>query len=137
MDNIELITILSDYAIFCLDRQNDVLKAYRKIRRERWDFVGIILGIVVCVAAIMASIWCAVADIIDGWVPAVIIGPAGAFIGMLIITAKTPLDNIHEAKTFIVKASSIPAALEDVAYIVEQLDTSNDNTEEEEQCYLH
>ena len=73
MDNIKLITILSDYAIFCLERQQNVLKAYRKIRRERWDFVGIILGIIVCVAAIMASIWCAVADIIDGWVPAVII----------------------------------------------------------------
>ena len=64
MDNIKLITILSDYAIFCLERQRNVLAAYRKIRRERWDFVGIILGIIVCAAAIMASIWCAVADII-------------------------------------------------------------------------
>ena len=132
MDNIKLITILSDYAIFCLERQQNVLKAYRKIRRERWDFVGVILGIIVCAAAIMASIWCAVADIIDGWVPAVIIGPAGAFIGMLIITAKTPLDNIHEAKTYIAEVNSIPNALEDAVNIVNSLN-HEDDTEEDEQ----
>ena len=131
MDNIKLITILSDYAIFCLERQRNMLAAYRKIRRERWDFVGIILGIVVCAAAIMLSIWAAVADIIDDWVPAVIIGPVGAFIGLLIITAKTPLDNIHEVKAFIAKANSIPATLEDVVYIVNSL--LEDDTEEEEQ----
>ena len=131
MDNIKLITILSDYAIFCVERQQNVLKAYCKIRRERWDFVGVILGIVVCVAAIMASIWCAVADIIDGWVPAVIIGPAGAFIGLLIITAKTPLDNIHEAKSFIAKASDVHTTLGDIAYIVNSL--NEDDTEEDEQ----
>ena len=131
MDNIKLIALLSDYAIYCLERQQNVLKAYRKIRRERWDFVGIILGIIVCAAAIMASIWLAVADIIDGWVPAVIIGPAGAFIGMLIITAKTSLDNIHEAKTFIAEVNSIPNALEDVVNIVNSL--NEDDTEEDEQ----
>lgn len=131
MDNIKLIALLSDYAIYCLERQRNVLAAYRKIRRERWDFVGIILGIIICAAAIMASIWCAVADIIDGWVPAVIIGPAGAFIGVLIITAKTPLDNINEAKTFIAEVNSIPNALEDVVNIVNSL--NEDDTEEDEQ----
>ncbi len=131
MDNIKLITILSDYAIFCLERQQNILAAYRKIRRERWDFVGIILGIVVCAAAIMLSIWGSVVELIDGWVPAVIIGPAGAFMGLLIITAKTPLDNIHEAKTFIAKANSVPNALEDVVNIVNSL--NEDDTEEEEQ----
>ena len=131
MDNIKLITLLSDYAIYCLERQRNVLAAYRKIRRERWDFVGIILGIVVCAAAIMASIWCAVADIIDGWVPAVIIVPAGAFIGILIITAKTPLDNIHEAKTYIAEVNSISNTLEDVVNIVNSL--NEDDTEEDEQ----
>lgn len=131
MDNIKLITILSDYAIFCLERQHNVLKAYRKIRRERWDFVGIILGIIVCAAAIMLSIWGSVLEYIDGWVPAVIIGPAGAFMGLLIITAKTPLDNIHEAKTYIAEVNSIPNALEDVVNIVNSL--NEDNTEEDEQ----
>lgn len=130
MDNIKLITILSDYAIYCLERQQNVLKAYRKIRRERWDFVGIILGIVVCAAAIMLSIWGSVVELIDGWVPAVIIGPAGAFMGLLIITAKTPLDNIHEAKTFIAEVNSIPNALEDVVNIVNSL--NEDDTEEDE-----
>lgn len=130
MDNIKLITILSDYAIYCLERQQSLLKAYRKIRRERWDFVGIILGIVVCAAAIMLSIWAAVADIIDGWVPAVILGPGGAFIGLLIITAKTRLDNINEAKAFIAKANSIPNALEDVVNIVNSL--NEDDTEDEQ-----
>lgn len=131
MDNIKLITLLSDYAIFCLERQQNVLKAYRKIRRERWDFVGIILGIIVCAAAIMLSIWGSVLEYIDGWVPAVIIGPAGAFMGLLIITAKTPLDNIHEAKTYIAEVNSIPNALEDVVNIVNSL--NEDDTEEEEQ----
>lgn len=131
MDNIKLITILSDYAIFCLERQQNVLKAYRKIRRERWDFVGIILGIIVCAAAIMLSIWGSVLEYIDGWVPAVIIGPAGAFMGLLIITAKTPLDNIHEAKTYIAEVNSIPNALEDVVNIVNSL--NEDDTEEDEQ----
>lgn len=131
MDNIKLITILSDYAIFCLERQQNVLKAYRKIRRERWDFVGIILGIIVCVVAIALSIWAAAAEYIDSWVPAVLIGPAGAFMGLLIITAKTPLDNIHEAKTYIAEVNSIPNALEDVVNIVNSL--NEDDTEEEEQ----
>lgn len=131
MDNIKLITILSDYAIFCLERQRNVLAAYRKIRRERWDFVGIILGIIVCAAAIMLSIWGSVLEYIDGWVPAVIIGPAGAFMGLLIITAKTPLDNIHEAKTFIAEVNSIPNALEDVVNIVNSL--NENDTEEDEQ----
>ena len=131
MDNIKLITLLSDYAIYCLERQQNVLKAYRKIRRERWDFVGIILGIIVCAAAIMLSIWGSVVELIDGWVPAVIIGPAGAFMGLLIITAKTPLDNIHEAKTFIAEVNSIPNALEDVVNIVNSL--NEDDTEEDEQ----
>lgn len=131
MDNIELITILSDYAIFCLERQRNVLAAYRKIRRERWDFVGIILGIIVCIAVVALSIWGAVTELIDGWVPAVIIGPAGAFMGLLIITAKTPLDNIHEAKTYIAEVNSIPNALEDVVNIVNSL--NEDDTEEDEQ----
>lgn len=131
MDNIKLIALLSDYAIYCLERQRNVLAAYRKIRRERWDFVGIILGIVVCAAAIMLSIWGSVVELIDGWVPAVIIVPVGAFIGILIITAKTPLDNIHEAKTYIAEVNSIPNALEDVVNIVNSL--NEDDTEEDEQ----
>lgn len=130
MDNIKLITLLSDYAIFCLERQQNVLAAYRKIRRERWDFVSIILGIIVCAAAIMLSIWAAVAEYIDSWVPAVLIGPVGAFIGLLIITAKTPLDNINKAKTYIAEANSIPAAFNDVVNIVDCL--NEDDTEEEE-----
>lgn len=131
MDNIKLIALLSDYAIFCLERQRNMLAAYRKIRRERCDFVGIILGIIVCAVAIVLSIWAAVAEYIDSWVPAVIIGPAGAFMGLLIITAKTPLDNIHEAKTYIAEVNSIPNALEDVVNIVNSL--NEDNTEEDEQ----
>lgn len=131
MDNIKLITILSDYAIFCLERQRNMLAAYRKIRRERWDFVGIILGIIVCAVAIALSIWAAVAEYIDSWVPAVLIGPAGAFMGLLIITAKTPLDNINEAKTYIAEVNSIPNVLEDVVNIVNSL--NEDDTEEDEQ----
>lgn len=130
MDNIKLITILSDYGIFCLERQKEVLKAYHKIQRERWDFVGVILGIIVGIACIAASVWCATAELIDGWVPAVLIVPAGAFIGLLVIAAVTTLNNIHEAKAFIVEASSIPTTLEDIVYIVNSL---NEDTEEDEQ----
>lgn len=131
MDNIKLVTILSDYGIFCLERQKSVLAAYRKIRRERWNFVGIILATLVSIVVIALSIWGAVLEYIDSWVPAVLLGPAGALVGLLIITAKTPLDNIREVKAFIAEANSIPNTLEDIVYIVNSL--NDDDTEEDEQ----
>lgn len=129
MDNIKLVTMLTEYGIFCLERQRDVLTAYRKIQREYWHFVFIVLGVIVSAVAIMSSIWCAVVEYIDGWVPVLLTIAAGAFICTLAIAAKTTTDNIHEAKAFIAKASSVPATLDDITYIVDCLN----GTEEEEQ----
>lgn len=133
MDNIKLITLLSDYGIFCLERQNDVLKAYRRMRREYWELAIVIILTIAAVGCALASIACATMELFDGWAAALVFILDGICAAVFAVYAKVTLDNIHEAKAFIAKANSIPNALEDVAYIVEQLDTSNDNTEEDEQ----
>ena len=67
MDNIELITLLSDYAIFCLDRQETMLKVYRKRQRSLWQVSIDAFIVTMALAGIIAAIWCAAIDYIDGW----------------------------------------------------------------------
>ena len=131
MDNIELITILSDYAIFCLERQQSVLKAYRKIHREYWELAIAIILTIAATGCAIASIVCATMEIFDGWAAALVFILDGICAAMFAVYSKVTSDNIHEAKAFIAKASDVPTTLGDIAYIVEQLDTSNDNTEED------
>ena len=131
MDNIKLITILSDYAIFCLERQQDVLKAYRKMRREYWELAIAIILTIAATGCAIASIVCATMEIFDGWAAALVFILDGICAAMFGIYSKVTVDNIHEAKAFIAKASSIPTTLEDIAYIVNSL--NEDNTEEDEQ----
>ena len=131
MDNIKLITILSDYAIFCLNRQNDVLKAYRKIHREYWELAIVIILTIAATGCAIASIVCATMEIFDGWAAALVFILDGICAAMFAVYSKVTVDNIHEAKAFIAKASSIPAALEDVVKIVDCL--LEDNTEEDKQ----
>ena len=131
MDNIKLITILSDYAIFCLERQNDVLKAYRKIHREYWELAIVIILTIAATGCAIASIVCATMEIFDGWAAALVFILDGICAAMFGIYAKVTVDHINEAKAFIAKASSIPAALEDVVNIVNSL--LEDDTEEDEQ----
>ena len=133
MDNIELITLLSDYAIFCIDRQETMLKVYRKMCRE---YLELAIVIILCIAATgcaIASIVCATMEIFDGWAAALVFILDGICAAMFAVYAKVTSDNIHEAKAFIAKASSIPAALEDIAHIVDYLNNENDTEEEEQQ----
>ena len=131
MDNIKLITILSDYGIFCLERQNDVLKAYRKMRREYWELAIAIILTIAATGCAIASIVCATMEICDGWAAALVFILDGICSAMFAVYAKVTVDHVNEAKAFIAKASSIPTTLEDIAYIVDCL--NEDNTEEEEQ----
>ena len=131
MDNIKLITILSDYAILCLERQKDVLKAYRKIHREYWELAIVIILTIAATGCAIASIVCATMEIFDGWAAALVFILDGICAAMFAVYSKVTSDNIHEAKAFIAKASSIPTTLEDIAYIVNSL--NEDDTEEEEQ----
>lgn len=131
MDNIKLITILSDYAIFCLERQNDVLKAYRKMRREYWELAIVILLAIAATGCAIGSVVCAMMELFDGWASALVFILDGICAAMFGIYAKVTVDHINEAKAFIAKASSIPATLGDIAYIVDCL--NEDDTEEEEQ----
>ena len=131
MDNIKLITILSDYGIFCLERQNDVLKAYRKMRREYWELAIAIILTIAATGCAIASIVCATMEIFDGWAAALVFILDGICSAMFAVYAKVTVDHVNEAKAFIAKASSIPTTLEDIAYIVDCL--NEDNTEEEEQ----
>ena len=131
MDNIKLITILSDYAIFCLERQNDVLKAYRRMRREYWELAIVILLAIAATGCAIGSVVCAMMELFDGWASALVFILDGICAAMFGIYAKVTVDHINEAKAFIVKASNIPTTLEDIAYIVNSL--NEDDTEEEEQ----
>ena len=133
MDNIELITLLSDYAIFCLDRQETMLKVYRKRQRSLWQVSIDAFIVTMAIAGIVAAIWCAAIDYIDGWLAVLLTVLYGVAIAIFVTDCKTTCDLITSYNRYLKQASSIPAALEDVAYIVEQLDTSNDNTKEDEQ----
>ena len=133
MDNIELITVLSDYAIFCLKRQTDVLKAYRKIYREYWELVIVIILCIAATGCAIASIACATMEIFDGWAAALVFILDGICAAMFAVYAKVTSDNIHEAKAFIAKASSVTTTLEDIAYIVDSLNNEDDTEEEEQQ----
>ena len=132
MDNIKLITVLSDYGIFCLERQKDVLKAYRKIHREYWELVIVIILTIAATGCAIASIVCATMEIFDGWAAALVFILDGICAAMFAVYAKVTVDHINEAKTYIAEVNSIPNALEDIAYIVNILN-DEDNTEEEEQ----
>ena len=132
MDNIELITVLSDYAIFCLDRQETMLKIYRKRQRSYWQVFIDAFIVTLAIAGIIAAIWCAIIEYIDGWLAVLLTVLYGVAIAIFVIDCKTTCDLVTEYNHYLKQASSIPAALEDIAYIVEQLNTSDD-TEEEEQ----
>ena len=132
MDNIKLITLLSDYAIFCLDRQETMLKIYRKRHRSYWQVSIDAFIVTLAVAGIIAAIWCAVIDYIDGWLAVLLTVLYGVAIAIFVIDCKATCDLVAEYNHYLKQASSIPAALEDIAYIVNSLN-DEDNTEEEEQ----
>ena len=132
MDNIKLITILSDDAIFCIERQQNVLKAYRKMCREYWELAIVIILTIAATGCAIASIVCATMELFDGWAAALVFILDGICAAVFGVYAKVTSDNIHEAKSFIAKANSIPDVLEDIVKIVNILN-DEDDTEEEEQ----
>lgn len=133
MDNVELMTLLSDYAIFCIDRQETMLKVYRKRQRSLWQVSIDAFIVTLAIAGIIAAIWCAAIDYIDGWLAVLLTVLYGVAIAIFVTDCKATCDLITSYNRYLKQASSISAALNDVAYIVEQLDTSND-TQEDEQC---
>ena len=133
MDNIKLVTILSDYGIFCLERQKDVLKAYRKMCREYFELAIVVILTIAATGCAIASIVCATMEIFDGWAAALVFILDGICAAVFGVYAKVTSDNIHEAKSFIVKANSIPDVLDDVVKIVNILNDDEDDTEEDEQ----
>ena len=133
MDNVELITLLSDYAIFCIDRQETMLKVYRKRQRSLWQVSIDAFIVTLAIAGIIAAIWCAAIDYIDGWLAVLLTVLYGVAIAIFVTDCKATCDLITSYNRYLEQASSISAALNDIAYIVEQLDTSNDNTQEDEQ----
>lgn len=132
MDNIKLITVLSDYAIFCLERQKDVLKAYRKMHREYWELAIVILLCIAATGCAIASIVCATMEIFDGWAAALVFILDGICAAMFAVYAKVTVDHINEAKAFIAKASDVHTTLGDIAYIVDCMNDEDDTKEDEQ-----
>ena len=131
MDNIKLITVLSDYAIFCLERQETMLKIYRKRHRSYWQVSIDAFIVTLAVAGIIAAIWCAIIEYIDGWLAVLLTVLYGVAIAIFVIDCKATCDLVTEYNRYLAQASSIPAALEDVVNIVNSL--NEDDTEEDEQ----
>ena len=121
MDNIELITILSDYAIFCLDRQETMLKIYRKRQRSLWQVSIDAFIVTLATAGIIASIWCAIIEYIDGWLAVLLTVLYGVAIAIFVIDCKATCDLVTEYNRYLKQASSVPNALEDVVNIVNSL----------------
>lgn len=131
MDNIKLIALLSDYAIFCLDRQETMLKIYRKRHRSYWQVTIDAFIVTMALAGIIAAIWCAIIENIDGWLAVLLTVLYGVAIAIFATDCKTTCDLITSYNRYLKQASSVPAALEDITYIVNSL--NEDNTEEDEQ----
>lgn len=131
MDNIKLITILSDYAIFCIDRQETMLKVYRKRQRSLWQvFIDAFIA-TIALAGIIAAIWCAAIEYIDGWLAVLLTVLYGIAIAIFVTDCKATCELITSYNRYLKQASSIPAALNDIADIVDYL--NDDDTEEDEQ----
>lgn len=131
MDNVKLITILSDYAIFCLERQETMLKVYRKRQRSYWQVSIDAFIATMALAGIIAAIWCAIIDYIDGWLAILLTVLYGVAIAIFVTDCKATCELITSYNRYLKQASSIPAALEDVVNIVNSL--NEDDTEEDEQ----
>ena len=126
MDNIKLVTLLSDYGIFCLERQKQVLTAYRKMRREYWELAIVIILTIAAVGCALASIACATMELFDGWAAALVFILDGICAAMFAIYAKVTIDNINEAKAFIAKASDVATTLDDIVYLVSSMEEDDE-----------
>ena len=110
-----------------------MLKIYRKRHRSYWQVFIDAFIVTLAIAGIIAAIWCAIIDYIDGWLAVLLTVLYGVAIAIFVIDCKSTCDLVTSYNRYLKQASSIHAALEDIAYIVEQLNASNDGTEEDEQ----
>lgn len=131
MDNKQIEVVVS-YGMYCLNRQEQLLNTYRKLRREYLDLTFIILCMVASFAAILASISFAVTGYLDGWVPVLLTITIGAFIALLVMALKATLANIDEHKRFIAESRDINNTLADITDVLNLLDGKD--IQEEEQC---
>lgn len=99
--------------------------------REYWELAIVILLTIAATGCAIASIVCATMELFDGWAAALVFILDGICAAVFGVYAKVTSDNIHEAKSFIAKANSIPDVLDDVVKIVNIL--NEEDTEEEEQ----
>ena len=129
MDNKHIEVIVS-YGIYCLNRQEQLLSTYRKLRRAYLDLTFIILCMVISFASILASISFAVTGYLDGWVPVLLTVTIGAFIALLVMALKAILGNIDAYKRFIAESRDINNTLTDIADVINLLE---DNTQEDKQ----
>lgn len=102
------------------------------MQREYWELAIVIILTIAAIGCALASIACATMELFDGWAAALVFILDGICAAVFAVYAKVTVDNIHEAKSFIAKASSIPTTLEDIVKIVNILN-EEDDTEEEEQ----
>ena len=129
MDNKHIEVIVS-YGIYCLNRQEQLLSTYRKLRRAYIDLTFIIVFMVISFASILASISFAVTGYLDGWVPVLLTVTIGAFIALLVMALKAILGNIDAYKRFIAESRDINNTLTDIADVINLLE---DNTQEDKQ----
>ena len=130
MDNKHIEVIVS-YGIYCLNRQEQLLSTYRKLRRAYIDLTFIIVFMVISFASILASISFAVTGYLDGWVPVLLTVTIGAFIALLVMALKAILGNIDAYKRFIAESRDINNTLTDIADVIKLLE---DNTQDNTQC---
>lgn len=120
--NINTIELLADYALYCLDRQRGMLTAYRKMRCEYWELAIIILVTLVAIGGAIASIVCAAMEIFDGWAAAIVFILASIATAFFVIYAKATSDSIAVKKAYIAEVSNVKAAVDDVAYLAEEVE---------------
>ena len=131
MDNKHIEVIVS-YGIYCLNRQEQLLDTYRKLRRAYLDLTFIIVCMVVSFAGILASISFAVTGYLDGWVPVLLTVTIGAFIALLVMALKAILGNIDAYKRFIAESRDINNTLTDIADVLNLLEDKD--TQEDTRC---
>lgn len=121
-NNINTIELLADYALYCLDRQQCVLTAYRRMRSECWELAIIILVTLIAIAGAIASIVCATMELFDGWAAALTFILCGITTGLFVIYAKATSDSIAAHKVYIAEASDVKAVVNDVAFLAEEVE---------------
>ena len=131
MDNKHIEVIVS-YGMYCLNRQEQLLNTYRKLRRAYVDLTFIIVCMVVSFAGILASISFAVTGYLDGWVPVLLTVTIGAFIALLVMALKAILGNIDAYKQFIAESRDINNTLTDIADVLNLLEDKD--TQEDTRC---